>query len=115
MLEVKDDEAASGLRALGFAVERPELPIDLLSLGGVGQMILHWQKRSRYCGYCGGQNDWLPKEWGRVCSACKAQAFPAIHPCAIVIVIRPGEVLLTRKPNWAALLGAARCALRLLG
>ena len=101
LLEVVGDDFPAGLQPLGFADEQPKLPIDLLSLAGVGRMILHWQRRSRHCGYCGELNDWLPQEWGRGCSSCKAQAFPAIHPCAIVIVTRPGEVLLTRKPEWA--------------
>jgi len=86
---------------LGLLDEKPLLPIDLLSLGGMGRMILHWQGRSRYCGYCGGPTDWLADEWGRGCQSCKEYTYPAIHPCAIVLVIRPGEVLLTRKPTWA--------------
>ena len=86
---------------LSLVEENPRLPIDLLSLGGLGRMVLHWQGRSRYCGYCGQPNAWLPGDWGRGCPDCKASAYPAIHPCAIVLVIRPGEVLLTRKPEWA--------------
>ncbi len=82
--------------------EKPQLPIDLLSLGGMGRMILHWQERSRFCGYCGQPTSWLAEEWGRNCTSCHVHMFPAIHPCAIVLVTRPGEVLLTRKPNWAA-------------
>lgn len=86
---------------LSLVEENPRLPIDLLSLGGLGRMILHWQGRSRYCGYCGQTTRWLSGEWGRGCVACEASAYPAIHPCAIVLVTRPGEVLLTRKPEWA--------------
>lgn len=97
----KQEDLPQGLELLGFTDERPVLPIDLLSLGGMASMILHWQKRSRFCGYCGQQNAWLEGEWGRICHACHAHAFPAIHPCAIVLVTRPGEVLLTRKPEWA--------------
>ena len=41
-------------------------------------------------------------EWGRSCIPATTTRFPAIHPCAIVLVTRPGEVLLTRKSNWAA-------------
>lgn len=91
----------ANLERHGLLDERPELPIDLLSIGGVGRMILHWQQRSRFCGYCGQSTKWLGEEWGRRCVACGEHAFPAIHPCAIVLVTRPGEVLLTRKPDWA--------------
>ena len=101
LLEPGDDAVPAGLCALGVADENPELPIDLLSLGGMARMILHWTQRSHHCGYCGLLNEWLPEGWGRGCPACKAHSFPAIHPCAIVLVTRPGEVLLTRKPAWA--------------
>ena len=96
-----DDMVPDELENFGLLDEQPLLPIDLLSLGGMGRMILHWRNRSRYCGYCGGPTVWLAGEWGRGCPSCGAHAYPAIHPCAIVLVTRPGEVLLTRKPTWA--------------
>jgi len=95
------DVVPERLEMYGLLDDVPQLPIGLLSLGGMARMILHWQKRSRFCGYCGQPTHWLPKEWGRICSSCKAHMFPAIHPCAIVLVTRPGEVLLTRKSIWA--------------
>ncbi len=94
-------ELPDHLVACGLLDEKPQLSIDLLSMGGMGRMILHWQKRSRFCGYCGRPTEWSHGEWGRGCDSCGEHAFPAIHPCAIVLVTRPGEVLLTRKPNWA--------------
>ncbi len=94
-------ELPKNLEMLGLLEADPQLPIDLLSIGGVGRMILHWQERSRFCGYCGQPTDWLIGEWGRSCTSCQTHSFPAIHPCAIVLVTRPGEVLLTRKPEWA--------------
>ena len=97
----KFDRVPENFEILGLLDEKPLLPIDLLSLGGMCRMILHWQGRSRYCGYCGEPTVWLTSEWGRACQSCKTHAYPAIHPCAIVLVSRPGEVLLTRKPAWA--------------
>lgn len=95
-------ELPEELELFGLLDANPQLPIDLLSIGGMGRMILHWQERSRFCGYCGHPTSWLTSEWGRVCASCHAQhTFPAIHPCAIVLVTRPGEVLLARKSNWA--------------
>ncbi len=64
-------------------------------------MVLHWRERSNFCGRCGQPTEWLAAEWGRNCPTCQTHAFPAIHPCAIVLVRRGREVLLTRKPNWA--------------
>ena len=95
------DSLPDNLEALSLVQENPDLPIDLLSLGGLGRMILHWQHRSQFCGYCGQPTVWQEHDWGRVCAECQNHAYPAIHPCAIILVVRPGEVLLTRKPNWA--------------
>lgn len=95
-------ELPENLEICGLLDENPQLPIDLLSIGGMGRMILHWQERSCFCGYCGQPTKWLDKEWGRGCDVCHNHVFPAIHPCAIVLITRPGEVLLTRKSNWAA-------------
>lgn len=94
------DVVPEGFETHGLLDDAPKLPINLLSLGGMARMILHWQNRSRFCGYCGQPTRWLTEDWGRICSSCKARMFPAIHPCAIVLVTRPGEVLLTRKSIW---------------
>jgi len=97
-----DGDLPEGLEAFGLLDDKPRLPIELLSLGGLGRMIMHWQARSQFCGYCGQPTEWTSGDWGRRCTSCCATAFPAIHPCAIVLVRRPGQILLTRKPEWAA-------------
>ncbi len=96
-----EDKVPTGLQAFSLINDEPHLPIDILSLGGMARMILHWVKNSRFCGCCGRSMTWLPSEWGRYCPECKAHYYPAIYPCAIVLVRRPGEVLLVRKPIWA--------------
>ena len=40
--------------------------------------------------------------WGRFCSSCGYEHFPAIHPCSIVLVRRDDQFLLVRKKEWAA-------------
>jgi NAD+ diphosphatase len=89
------------LAAISFMEENPQLPIALLTLAGLGRMILHWERNSCYCAGCGQPMSRLSGAWGKNCPSCRAHHFPHIHPCAIILVRRPGEVLLTRKPNWA--------------
>ena len=91
-----------GLRAENLLTAEPTLPIELLSIGGLARMVLHWERHSRCCPACGQPLERLPGEWGKRCAACAATLFPQVAPCAIVLVRRPGEVLLTRKPEWAA-------------
>jgi len=90
-----------GVRVETLLAAEPTLPIELLTLGGLGRMVLHWERHSRCCPACGAPLERLPGEWGKLCRGCDSHFFPQIAPCAIVLVRRPGEVLLTRKPEWA--------------
>lgn len=71
-----------------------------LTLGGMAMQLVHWQKKSRFCSTCGGTLTPLTGSWGRLCSACTYEHFPAIHPCSIILVRRGDEFLLTRKKEW---------------
>ena len=75
---------------------------DILTLAGLGKQILHWERQSRHCSRCGGTTSWIRRgTWGRACLSCRAEHFPHIHPCAIVLVRRGDEILLARKREWA--------------
>jgi NAD+ diphosphatase len=89
-----------GLRAESLTAAEPALPIELLTLGGLGRMILHWERHSCCCPTCGRSLQRLPGEWGKQCAVCASHLYPQVAPCAIVLVRRPGEVLLVRKPEW---------------
>ncbi|TLM65432.1 MAG: NAD(+) diphosphatase [Deltaproteobacteria bacterium] len=97
----KEAAVPEGLRPENLLAAEPALPIDLLSLGGLARMVLHWERHSRHCPVCAAPLARLPDEWGKRCAGCTATLFPQVAPCAIVLVRRPGEVLLTRKPEWA--------------
>ena len=96
----KDAALADGLAECDILASNPELPIDLLSLGGLARQILYWEENSKYCSKCGIEMVRLAGEWGKQCPDCGAHHFPHIHPCVIVVVRRPGEVLLARKAEW---------------
>ena len=79
----------------------PQLPLPLLSLAGIGRMILHWEETSRHCGHCGAPLQRLPGDWGKACPTCNNHHYPRLHPCVIGLVVRGEELLLVRKPEWA--------------
>ncbi len=79
----------------------PQLPLPILSLAGIGRMILHWERSSRHCGYCGAPLTHLPGEWGKACDTCNNHHHPRVHPCVIGLVVRGDEILLVRKPEWS--------------
>jgi len=93
-------EAPDGFELVNLLAANPRLDIATLSLAGLAAQVLHWHDSSHACSHCGAKNDYLPKEWGRVCSTCRQHRYPAVHPCIIVLISRPKEVLLVRKPEW---------------
>ncbi len=89
------------LQSINILDKEPGLPLHLLSLAGLGNSILHWERTSRCCDNCGGKMERLDSEWGKKCRDCGSQHYPRIHPCIIVLVRRNNEILLVRKPEWA--------------
>jgi len=96
----KETVPPEGWLAESLLASRPLLSIEQLTLGGLGGQILHWERGSRFCSRCGKGMERVPGEWGKKCRGCGYVHYPHIHPCAIVLVQRPGEVLLIRKSIW---------------
>jgi len=78
------------------------IDIQTLTLAGLAKQILHWEKQSRHCSRCGEQTLAISGSWGKRCTACNSEHYPHIHPCAIILVKRGNELLLTRKAEWPA-------------
>lgn len=85
-----------------FNTAADRLPDDLLTLAGLAKQILHWERQSRHCSRCGETTTPIPGTFGKKCSACDSEHFPHLHPCAIILVQRGDQLLLTRKKEWAA-------------
>ena len=83
-----------------FNTVRNTLDAQTLTLAGLGKQILHWDRVSLFCQRCGAATERIPGSWGKHCSACSSDHYPHLHPCAIVLVTRGDELLLTRKPEW---------------
>jgi len=101
LLTVPRDLNFKGLTPHPIQAIEPQLPLSLLSLAGVGRMILHWERSSRHCGNCGEIMVRLPKEWGKQCRECGNHHYPRIHPCVIGLIVKEEEILLVRKAEWA--------------
>jgi len=97
----EDMELTAQLHRQPLRAKQSNFPINILSLAGIGQMILHWEEGSQFCGNCGKRMIRLKKEWGKTCQTCNLHHFPRIHPCVIGLVIKGDEILLARKAEWA--------------
>lgn len=93
-------EIQAGFTAEVFNAVELRVDFQTLTLGGLAKQILHWIGQSRHCSRCGSLTGPINGTWGRKCSGCKAEHYPHIHPCAIVLVKRGNQVLLTRKAEW---------------
>ena len=67
---------------------------------GYAYQLLHWQRLSRFCSFCGTALIPLADSWGKRCPDCSNEHFPHIHPCIIVLVRRGEEFLLVRNAGW---------------
>lgn len=83
-----------------FNAGKQRLDMQTLTLAGLAKQILYWEHQSRHCSSCGSGTERIAGTWGKRCQACKSEHYPHIHPCAIVLVRRGNEVLLTRKAEW---------------
>jgi NAD+ diphosphatase len=88
------------LTAAAFNAADELMDIQTLTLAGVAKQVLHWDNQSRHCPRCGRHTKTIAGSWGKTCSGCTSEHFPHIHPCAIVLVKRGKELLLTRKAEW---------------
>ncbi|MGD0584651.1 MAG: NAD(+) diphosphatase [Oryzomonas sp.] len=86
------------------AFNAAEQRLDMLTLtvSGLAKQILHWERQSRHCSRCGAPTEPMAGTWGKRCTGCAAEHYPHIHPCAIVLVKRGDQLLLTRKAEWPA-------------
>jgi NAD+ diphosphatase len=86
--------------ATNFNAADEYLDIQTLTVSGLAKQVLHWERQSRHCSRCGAETVPIAESRGKLCTACQAEHFPHIHPCAIILVKRGNELLLTRKAEW---------------
>jgi NAD+ diphosphatase len=85
-----------------FNSSTEHVDIQTLTLAGLAKQILHWERQSQHCSRCGAATERIVSTWGKRCTSCNAHHFPHIHPCAIILVKRGNELLLSRKAEWIA-------------
>lgn len=83
-----------------FNAAEQRMDMATLTVSGLAKQILHWERLSSHCSRCGAPAEPMAGTWGKRCTGCGAEHFPHIHPCAIVLVKRGDQLLLTRKAEW---------------
>ena len=72
----------------------------LMGVAGRAAQVLEWDRAHRYCGVCGTPTEPQPNERSRKCPSCGHTAYPRLSPAMMVLVWRPGQLLLARSPHY---------------
>jgi NAD+ diphosphatase len=62
--------------------------------------VLHWQRRHRHCGACGGVLTFQRGGWQGHCESCGLDHYPRTDPAVIVAVTDGARLLLGRQASW---------------
>jgi NAD+ diphosphatase len=92
-----------GRGAFGNLREAAEtLPIPDTGILATAKSLFDWRRRHRHCSVCGQPSRAVDGGWKRVCPACKAQHFPRVDPCVIMLPIFGDQCLVGRQASWPA-------------
>ncbi|OQC35152.1 MAG: NADH pyrophosphatase [Deltaproteobacteria bacterium ADurb.Bin058] len=94
------DILPDSLVAEPFVSFQLRIPVELLTVAGVGKQLLHADLHTVFCHRCATPTTPMKGSWGKRCPNCGHENFPSIHACAIVCIHRENELLLIRKPEW---------------
>ena len=103
-LEGEADPAAGPLLGLGhfgdMRAAAQALPIPDTGLLSAARSLFEWRKRHRYCSVCGHASRSIDGGWKRVCTKCKAEHFPRVDPCVIMLPTFGERCLVGRQAAW---------------
>lgn len=91
-----------GLRDLrGLALENA-LPPEEIGILAQARSLIHWHQRHGHCANCGAATEMKDAGYRRHCAACQTDHFPRTDPVIIIVVKKPGHILLGRQASWTA-------------
>ncbi|RBP33895.1 NAD+ diphosphatase [Marinobacter pelagius] len=93
--EVPEDTAGFELVNLREAIlMREDVPTALVS---TGFQVWQWWRDHRFCGRCGGETGFHPRERAKWCDTCHIPWYPRLAPCVIVVIRRNDRFLLAKN------------------
>lgn len=67
------------------------------ALLGTGFQVWQWWRDHRFCGRCGGEMGYHPRERAKWCETCNIPWYPRLAPCVIVVIRREDRFLLAKN------------------
>jgi NAD+ diphosphatase len=100
------DPAAGPLQGLGeFGEMRQaaqDLPVPVTGLLSTARSLFEWRRRHPFCSVCGHASEAANGGWKRICPNCKAEHFPRVDPCVIMLPVFGDRCLVGRQAAWVA-------------
>jgi NAD+ diphosphatase len=91
----------AGWHALSLRGAMMGMPAGQMALASRAAQIVEWDRTHRFCGVCGSATGRLAHERARQCPTCGHQSYPRVTPAMMVLIWRPGHLLLARSPRFA--------------
>jgi len=95
-------ETPQGWRRVPLRTAMMAMPAPQMGVASRASQLLEWDRTHRFCGVCGTPTDRVDHERVRRCPSCEHLAYPRVTPAMMVLIWRPGELLLARSPRFAA-------------
>jgi NAD+ diphosphatase len=99
-VEGGDGPAPAGARLAGLREVAARLPGPDAALLAYASALLHWHRRTRFCGVCGAPTEVAEAGHLRTCPRCGAHHHPRTDPVVIVLVTDGDRALLGRQARW---------------
>ena len=73
---------------------------EYAAVAGKAAQIIHFHKVSKYCGICGGKNEFVKSEFAMKCKECGYIVYPKVCPAIIVGITKGDKILLANNKNF---------------
>lgn len=73
---------------------------ESVSVSGKAAQIIHFHKTNKYCGICGGKNEFANNEFAMKCKECGYKCYPKVCPAIIVGITKGDKILLANNKNF---------------
>ena len=88
-----------GVQMVGLRKTHAILNPEDYQLAGKGAELLYWDQNTRFCGVCGGTNNWMT-DISKKCTECGKEWWPSAATAIIVRIQRNDSILLVRARNF---------------
>ena len=73
---------------------------DIVPVCGRAAQIIHFHKTNKFCGVCGGENEFVGYEFAMKCKKCEYMSYPQVCPAIIVGITKGDKILLANNKNF---------------